>query len=359
MGTQASEAPRVNAFLEDPFDVVLVTDKGQPFYDPRVEYAPDPALVASIAEFGVVTSIVVKKVGTDKVVTDGRQRVLAARAAIEANPKLKGVLKIPTFIRRGDDDRMEDMSRAANIHITDDPITAAMNINKTLDRHAGDAKATAKILGVSVPHVQNSIKLLDLAAPVQKALKDRKLSANAAMELYDLPAAEQVSTLKTLLDAGKASAGAVKKLKKAAATPYADENDEGSDDAVTDGADGDGPADGEAPAEPKAPKAKKDPGADVFNNRPSLKLLRRLTETLAAENEDEFVFLLKWVTGEISEATAYKKLQWLRDAVREAQADRRFGGKGEEPEVKVTAVGAKPKAAKDSTDAKPAKGKKK
>ena len=77
----AGAEQRTNALLFDPEKLHIVTDERHPLYDPRHALPVDPALVASIAAYGVVEPIIVwRDPETQKTcVVDGRGRRRCAR----------------------------------------------------------------------------------------------------------------------------------------------------------------------------------------------------------------------------------------------------------------------------------------
>jgi ParB family chromosome partitioning protein len=310
MGTQVSSAPRSSLFNQQPSDFTLVTKPG-PFYDKRVHLSLDKGFVESIVEYGIIEPVIAVKQGDELIVVAGRQRVKGALEAIRLHPELDGKLLIPTIIKRGDDLRLEGMGIVENEgRRGDDPITRAEKMAR-FHEMCGDNKVVAKAFCCTTVTVANTLKLLDLSAPVKKAVADETISQAAALALYDLSSAEQKTTLDTMLAAGKTSATDAKRLKAA---------NKASDDAASDDS-----SDDSGVANPGAAPKKAAKTDDAFATKPSMKLLRRIAEVLEAEpaGEDDFVSMLKWITGEIGDETAYRKLKWLRGAVKDATADRR------------------------------------
>lgn len=197
------EVKRSDCLWFDPEDLVLVTDKDSPFYDPRVELSVNDELVANILYDmqGVLEPVGICKDGTDPIVLYGRQRVKAAR---KANVKLlkKGLppLRVPCIIKKGDEANLFGISISENEHRLDDSVIAKAKKLQRYYSFGGTKKGAAEIFGVSQVAIGNWEKILDLASEVIKAIEDGKISASAAAKLSDLPRAEQVEKLKGLLE---------------------------------------------------------------------------------------------------------------------------------------------------------------
>lgn len=80
---QALDAQRAPAFSFDPAtELTLITDPKHPLYDARVNLPVERSMVLDVAARGVFQPIGVRRVGDERVVLFGRQRV---KAAIVAN----------------------------------------------------------------------------------------------------------------------------------------------------------------------------------------------------------------------------------------------------------------------------------
>lgn len=102
--SNASECPRTNMYMVDPDDLVIITDKSDPLYDPRVELPVEEPMVLNIMHKGILQNIRIVRRNNQDVVITGRQRVKAAR---EANKRLrkegKEPIKVPCVLTRGDE----------------------------------------------------------------------------------------------------------------------------------------------------------------------------------------------------------------------------------------------------------------
>lgn len=208
MAKQAFNAERFSGFKFDPFEIVIIgldTDDGpeHPLWDERITYPLDESMVVSIMAIGVKEPIlVVKMVIKGKevaVVIDGRRRVMHAR---EANKRLKKtaepLVKVPAKIERGSDEHLSHVSVALNeIRRQDEVLVKAAKAQRMIER--GDSIADVAIaFGVTKTAINDWLKLVELPAPVKKAVNQGVLSAHAARQLHGLERKEQLTKLEEL-----------------------------------------------------------------------------------------------------------------------------------------------------------------
>jgi ParB family chromosome partitioning protein len=202
MGKTAFDAARFSGFNFDPDDLYVIgidTEDGSEhhLWDERILLPLDESMVLSIMSIGVKETITVQKIGEDPCVADGRRRVLHAR---EANKRLKKqgepLVKVPALVERGSDEHMTHVSIALNeIRREDDILTKAAKCSRMLDRNGGDTAEAAIAFGVTQTTIANWRKLVELPAPVKKAVSDGVMSANAASKLHGLERDEQLTQL--------------------------------------------------------------------------------------------------------------------------------------------------------------------
>jgi len=214
-------AKRGMLYQLDADQIVLITDKNHPLYDPRIELPLEESLVLNIMLNGVIEPIVVRSVNGRPEVVDGRQRV---RATLEANKRLKKagktLVRIPAIPRKGTDADLFGVSVSANENRQDDtPMGRAEKANRLLNLGQTEEEV-AVAFGVGVQTVKNWTKLVELSAPVRKAVEAGKLSATAAIKLADVPAEEQKAILADLptgtTKTGKPKKPTVKQTRQAA-----------------------------------------------------------------------------------------------------------------------------------------------
>lgn len=230
MAKSTFEATRINGFRFKPEDLVVIgvdTDDGpeHALWDERIKLSLDESMVASIMAIGVKEPIIVRKNGDVAEVVDGRRRVLHAR---EANKQLKKrgepEVDVPAMAERGSEDHLAHVSVALNeIRLNDDILVKAAKAHRMMSR-VGDAEKVALAFGVTKTSINNWLKLVELAAPVRKAVSEGLISASAASQLHGLDKDEQLAEMGKLLGGeGKAT---VKKA-KAAKKKRADEDGNG------------------------------------------------------------------------------------------------------------------------------------
>jgi ParB family chromosome partitioning protein len=202
------DAPRGTHFFVQPEDITIIgldTKDGpeHPLYDERMNRVLDDHEVANTIHYGVLKPVLAKKDGERIILIDGRSRVRRARAANKILAKRgEELIAVPVIIKKGDDAQVLGISRAANIHTADDPMTQARAASRLLDlgRSQSDVAVT---FGVSEATVRNWLALLDLAPEITAQVSSGALPAHAALQLAQLPKAEQA---KTLADAKAAAA---------------------------------------------------------------------------------------------------------------------------------------------------------
>jgi ParB family chromosome partitioning protein len=145
------------------------------------------SLARSIQEVGVLQPVVVRRLDTGYELVAGERRLRAARLA--------GLATIPAVIRDADDtDSLRD-ALIENIHRADlGPLELAEAFAELLDDLGVTQETLADRLGVSRPHIANTIRLLQLPPDVQHLLGEGRLTAGHGRALLGLDDADaQVS----------------------------------------------------------------------------------------------------------------------------------------------------------------------
>jgi ParB family chromosome partitioning protein len=137
-------------------------------------------LKASIREVGLLQPVVVRGLGPDKYeLVMGERRWRAAQAV--------GRETIPAIIRDTRDDAMLRDALLENIHRVDlNPLEEAAAYQQLLDEFAVTHEELARRIGRSRPQISNTIRLLNLPAPVQRRVAAGVLSAGHARALLGL-----------------------------------------------------------------------------------------------------------------------------------------------------------------------------
>jgi ParB family chromosome partitioning protein len=175
-------------FAEIPVDGIVPNPKQprQVFDDELLQ-----ELKTSISEVGFLQPIVVRELGADKYeLVMGERRWRAAQSI--------GREFIPAIIRDTRDDAMLRDALLENIHRAQlNPLEEAAAYQQLLEEFGATHEELAKRIGRSRPQISNTIRLLNLPAPVQRRVAAGVLSAGHARALLGLesaPAQEELAT---------------------------------------------------------------------------------------------------------------------------------------------------------------------
>jgi ParB family transcriptional regulator, chromosome partitioning protein len=147
-------------------------------------------LAASIREVGLLQPVVVRKLmpGHYELVM-GERRWRACQLA--------GLAEIPAIVRETSDDDLLRNALIENLHREQlNPLEEAAAYQQLLDDFSATHEELARKVGRSRPHISNTIRLLNLPAPVQKRVAAGVLSAGHARALLavnDLDAQERLA----------------------------------------------------------------------------------------------------------------------------------------------------------------------
>jgi ParB family transcriptional regulator, chromosome partitioning protein len=145
------------------------------------------ALARSIQEVGVLQPVVVRRMEVGYELVAGERRLRAARLA--------GLATLPAVIRDADDTESLRDALIENIHREDlGPLELAEAFQELLEDLGVTQETLAERLGMSRPHIANTIRLLQLPADVQRLIAERRLTAGHGRALLGLEDTEgQVS----------------------------------------------------------------------------------------------------------------------------------------------------------------------
>ena len=147
------------------------------------------ALAASIREVGILQPIVVRRSGEDGYeLVAGERRLRAAKVA--------GLATVSVVLRDTEDSDLLREALIENIHRQDlGPIELAEAFRQLLEDLGLKQDELADRVGVSRPHIANTIRLLQLPLETQQLLADAKIQAGHARALLALVDPEAVNTL--------------------------------------------------------------------------------------------------------------------------------------------------------------------
>jgi ParB family chromosome partitioning protein len=190
-------------FAEIPVDSIVPNPKQprQVFDDEQLE-----ELKISIQEVGFLQPIVVRELGDDKYeLVMGERRWRAAQAV--------GKDLIPAIIRDTKDDAMLRDALLENIHRAQlNPLEEAAAYQQLLEEFGATHEELARKIGRSRPQISNTIRLLNLPAPVQRRVAAGVISAGHARALLSLDESSAQEALATRIVAEGLSVRATEEL---------------------------------------------------------------------------------------------------------------------------------------------------
>jgi ParB family chromosome partitioning protein len=146
-------------------------------------------LKTSIQEVGFLQPIVVRDIG------DGRYEIVMGERRWRAAQAV-GRDSIPAIIRDTHDDAMLRDALLENIHRADlNPLEEAAAYQQLLEEFGATHEELARRIGRSRPQISNTIRLLNLPAPVQRRVAVGVLSAGHARALLGLDDSESQEQL--------------------------------------------------------------------------------------------------------------------------------------------------------------------
>lgn len=150
-------------------------------YQPRDRFDEESlvALAESIAEVGVIQPIIVRKITEGYEIIAGERRWRAAQRA--------GLRSIPTLVRSADDKGSLEAAVVENVHRQDlNALEEAAAYRQLMDDFGLTQGEVASRVGRSRSAVANTVRLLNLAPPVQRLVVEGHLSAGHGRALLAL-----------------------------------------------------------------------------------------------------------------------------------------------------------------------------
>lgn len=183
---------------------------------PRHDFDPRAlsALGESIRLHGLLHPIVVEAKD------DGRYQLVAGERRLRASTA-SGVASIPAIVRPAAESGRQalELALTENLLRADlNPLDEATAYSRLSDVFGLSHDAIAQRLGSARPTVSNAIRLLQLSAPVQTALREGRLSAGHARALLAVPDPELQASLAAKVEAEGLSVRATEELVRRAQT---------------------------------------------------------------------------------------------------------------------------------------------
>ena len=137
-------------------------------------------LAASIKAVGIVTPITVREV------EEGKYEIVAGERRFRAS-KLAGLETIPAYIRKMGEEGVLEAALIENIQREDlNAIEIAISYQRLLDECNLTQDALSDRVGKKRATITNYLRLLKLPAPIQLALKEKKLSMGHARAIVNI-----------------------------------------------------------------------------------------------------------------------------------------------------------------------------
>ena len=149
----------------DPFSIKAAEIDRNPF-QPRREFDAEEiaALSESLREHGLIQPIIVRRVGPRYQLIAGERRLRAATAA--------GWTEIPALVREADDRQVAELAIVENLQRKDlNPLEKAASFEQYLQRYRCTQEELAGRLHIDRSTIANLIRLLELPASVQDAIR--------------------------------------------------------------------------------------------------------------------------------------------------------------------------------------------
>jgi len=157
-------------------------------YQPRTRMDQEALaeLADSIKVQGVMQPILARPLGAGRYeIVAGERRWRAARMA--------GLTAVPALVREVPDRHAAAIGLIENIQREDlNPLEEAAGVKRLIDEFGMTHAEAAEALGRSRAGITNTLRLLELAPPVQELLRDGKLDMGHARALLALPALRQI-----------------------------------------------------------------------------------------------------------------------------------------------------------------------
>jgi ParB family transcriptional regulator, chromosome partitioning protein len=168
-------------------------------HQPRTNFDAESLseLAASIARHGVIQPITVREVGTNRYqIISGERRY---RASLQA-----GLESLPVFVRNADDDFMLELALVENIQREDlDAIEIAISYQRLLEECSLTQEQLSDRVAKKRSTVANYLRLLNLPAEIQIAIREKRLSMGHARAIAGIEdAAWQMKVFRETTDKG-------------------------------------------------------------------------------------------------------------------------------------------------------------
>ena len=196
-GLDALFGPELQNLQERPVQALPLSRIEPRLDQPRDQFDEDRLqdLAASIARHGLIQPVIVRKLANgDYQIIAGERRWRAARLA--------GLTEIPVRVLDADDRTVAELALVENLQREDlNPMEEARGYQKLISDYSLTQEEAAAGVGKSRSAVTNSLRLLNLSAPVADLVEKGELSAGHARALLSIEdPALQLSAAKQVLE---------------------------------------------------------------------------------------------------------------------------------------------------------------
>src|SRR3954467_5527711 len=184
LGTEEGGVEPGSLEMAGPLHVPVDQIDPNPF-QPRRTF--DPAEIAALADslrqHGMLQPVIVRPMGERYQLIAGERRL---RASVEAQ-----LHEIPARVMELDDQRIHELAMVENLQREDlNALEKATAFRSYLDSYGGTQEELAGRLGLDRSTVANLMRLLDLPAEVQDAVRNKKITQGHARALLGLEGSE-------------------------------------------------------------------------------------------------------------------------------------------------------------------------
>jgi ParB family chromosome partitioning protein len=161
---------------------VMVEDIDANPYQPRTIFDEEALneLAGSIKEIGIIQPVTLREK------EDGRYQLISGERRLRAS-KIAGLIKLPAYVRKADDQNMLEMALVENIQREDlDAIEVAISYQRLIDECALTQELLSQRVGKKRATVTNYLRLLKLPADIQLGIKERQVSMGHARALVNI-----------------------------------------------------------------------------------------------------------------------------------------------------------------------------
>lgn len=163
-------------------------------HQPRKDFDEEKLkeLAASIKKNGIIQPLVVAEKGNTFELIAGERRLKAA--------KIAGLTKVPVIVREADDQQKLELAIIENIQRHDlNPLEEANSYSKLSQEFGLNQEEIALKVGKSRSAVANKLRLLQLPAEIQKALREEKITEGHAKAILAISDPEKQKALFELI----------------------------------------------------------------------------------------------------------------------------------------------------------------